>query len=337
MTDAGVTTLFSASEMAVVGFTEVFSRLRVIARAYLRLKFILQSRKPDLLILIDYPDFNLLLARAAKRLHVPVLYYISPQVWAWRTGRVRKIAARVDRMAVILPFEQGFYEKRGMRVEYVGHPLLEILPDRLDRQEILRSLGLAENHPIIGILPGSRREEVSRLLPVMIKAAESLSNRYPRLACLLPLAPTISPELVNGLVRASFLPIRIHHDMYHVLAASDLVLVASGTASLEAAIMRAPMVVVYRISPVSYWVAKKVVKVPYVSLVNLIAGEKIVPELIQEDVTPERLAREAESLLGGGKRRETMVHSLLNLRDALGDGSASLKTAKIALSMMAGR
>jgi len=334
MEDAGVEILFSSSEMAVVGFTEVFSRLRVIRQAYLELKSILRNRKPDLLIVIDYPDFNLLLAGAAKKFNVPVLYYISPQVWAWRPGRVKKIADRADRVAVILPFEREFYLERGVAVDYVGHPLMDIVPDNLCREEILRSLGLADKGPIVGLLPGSRREEVTRLLPVMLGAAESLFRTRPGIACLLPLAPTIAPDLVHSLIGGSSLPIRVVDDMYSVLAASDLALVASGTATLEAAIMRVPMVVVYRVSPLTFWLGKMVVKVPFISLVNLIAGEKIVPELIQGEVTPERLAQESERILGSGPERESMVNRLKKLKEGLGGRSASEKTAAIAVSMM---
>ncbi|MDD5205044.1 MAG: lipid-A-disaccharide synthase [Desulfobacterales bacterium] len=334
MEDAGVTILFPSSDLAVVGFTEVFSRLRVIRKAYLKLKSILRSENPDLLIVIDYPDFNLLLAGAAKKFHVPVLYYISPQVWAWRPGRVKKIADRADRVAVILPFEQQFYRRRGVAVEYVGHPLMDIVPDRLCKEEILGSLGLSGKGPIIGLLPGSRREEVIRLLPVMISAVEALSDNHPGLACLLPLAPTITPDLVHPVISGFSLPIRIQDDMYSVLAASDLVLVASGTATLEAAIMQVPMVVVYRVSPLTFWLGKLVVKVPFISLVNLIAGERIVPELIQGEVTPSRVAEEAETILESGPGRESMVNRLGKLKESLGGRSASEKTARIAVEMM---
>jgi len=337
MEEAGVEILFSSSEMAVVGFTEVFSRLRVIRRAYLELKSVLSDENPDLLIVIDYPDFNLLLAGAAKKCHVPVLYYISPQVWAWRPGRVKKIADRADRVAVILPFEQQFYRERGVEVDYVGHPLMDIVPDRLCKEEILRSLGLSDKGPIIGLLPGSRREEVTRLLPVMLGAAEAMCRARPGTACLLPLAPTIDPDLVHSLIGGSSLPIRILDDMYSVLAASDLVLVASGTATLEAAIMQVPMVVVYRVSPLTFWLGKMVVKVPFICLVNLIAGERIVPELIQGEVTPERIAMESEHLLASGPERESMVNRLKKLKELLGGRSASEKTAAIAVSMMRGK
>ena len=337
MGEAGVEILVHSSEMAVVGLTEVFSRVRVIARAYRRLRSLLKSQRPDLLILIDYPDFNLLLAGAAKKFGVPVLYYISPQVWAWRAGRVKKISKRVDRMAVILPFEQDFYRARGMEVDYVGHPLLDAFPAKPSREEALRSLDLDPNGPVLGILPGSRREEVTRLLPVMLKAAEILSARHPGLRCFLPLADTIPLELVQGITKSCPLPVRIVKDMARVLSASDIVVVASGTATLEAALMQAPMVVVYRLSPMTYRLGKMMAQVPYISLVNLIAGDRVVPELIQDDATPGRIAEEAESILAPGPRREMMVKGLIGVRESLGGGPASVRTAEIALEMMAER
>ena len=335
MESAGVKTLFSSSQMAVVGLTEVFSRLRVIARAYWSLRSILKYQRPDLLVLIDYPDFNLHLARAARRFRVPVLYYISPQVWAWRPGRVKKLARRVDRMAVILPFEKDFYRERGMEVEYVGHPLLDIVPRDLKRDEVLGEMGLTDRSPILGLLPGSRTEEVRNLLPVMIQAAERLRGRYPDLTCLLPLASTIPPELVRSFTDPSPLPVRVlPGDIYRLLTACDLAFVASGTATLETAILQVPMVILYRVSPLSFWLAKRVVRVPHIGLVNLIAGEEIVPELIQHDVTPERLADEGLAILESRQRRENMIEKMKALRARLGAHSASERTAAMAIQLI---
>ena len=203
MEEAGVDILIPASDMAVVGLTEVFSKLPKIVKAHRTLKNLLKNSPPDLLIPIDYPGFNIHLAGLAKRYKVPVLYYISPQVWAWRTGRVKKIAKRVDRMAVILPFEERFYRERGVDVDYVGHPLLDSIPQHLDKDEMTRKMGLENAYPVLGLLPGSRNEEIENHLPVMIKAVEILSSQYPRLRGLLPLAPTIPPELVESFLKES--------------------------------------------------------------------------------------------------------------------------------------
>ena len=334
MEQAGVGILVPSSEMAVVGLTEVFSRSRTILKAYLQLKSIIKNKKPSLVILIDYPDFNISLARSAKRSGVPVLYYISPQVWAWRKGRVKKLAGRVDRMAVILPFEESFYRERGMRVEYVGHPLLDAIPAGLVREEIAIQWDLQESFPIIGLLPGSRREEVVTLLPTMLKAMEVLKNHYPNLACLLPRASTISSELIASMVRHS--PVRVQTtegDIYKVLKVCDLALVASGTATLETAIMGVPMIILYRVSTLSYWVARVLVKVPYIGLVNWIAEGKVAPELIQKEVTPESISREALPLIEAGSRREVMIRNLQGITEKLRKG-ASRRTAQIALEMM---
>jgi len=333
--EAGVRILFSSSGMAVVGLTEVVSRLATITRAYLALKTILRKDRPVLLILMDYPDFNLRLAHAAKRFHVPVLYYISPQVWAWRKGRVKTIRRCVDRMAVILPFEKDFYRERGVHVEHVGHPLVEEIPADLERDRATLDLGLHQASPVLALLPGSRKEEVTNLLPVMVQAAEKIRSKHARLKCLLPRASTVPSELLEELLRESSLDVRVTQgEVYRVLKASDLALVASGTATLEAAILETPMVIVYRVSPLSYWIGQRVISVPFIGLVNLVAGEEVVPELIQADVTPDRLAQEAMDILDHDDRRRNMVNKLRAIRAALGQGSASGRTARIALEMM---
>jgi lipid-A-disaccharide synthase len=335
MEEAGVKILVSSSDMAVVGLTEVFSRWRTIFKAYFQLKSILKYRRPDLLIVIDYPDFNIPLARQAKRSSVPVLYYISPQVWAWRAGRMKKLARRVDRMAVILPFEEGYFRREGMAVDYVGHPLLDAIPAGLNKREAVTHFGLEGRSPIIGLLPGSRKEEVVRLLPPMVKAAELLETRYPMLSCLLPCASTISPELIESITGQSRVSVKIiEGDIYRVLSACDFALVKSGTATLETAIMGVPMVIVYHVSPISYWAARMAIKVPFIGLVNLVAGERVVPELIQKDMTPENLVREAVDILEDSHRREKMVKKLREVREKLRKG-ASERTAQIALGMMA--
>ena len=209
MEEAGVNILVSSSDMAVVGLTEVFSKLNNIIRASFNLKSMLKNNPPDLLVLIDYPDFNINLARTAKNSGVPVLYYISPQVWAWRRGRVKKIAERIDRMAVILPFEKEFYLKSGknIKVDYVGHPLLDSIPEKESRDDIRKRLDINGEGPVLGLLPGSRNEEIKNLLPSMIGAADIISRRYGNLKCVLPIAPTISPDLIQSVIGKSPLSI----------------------------------------------------------------------------------------------------------------------------------
>ena len=352
MKQAGVKILVSSSDMAVVGLTEVVQRLHTIFRAANKLKATLKAHHPDLLILIDYPEFNLYMARIARRLQIPVLYYISPQVWAWRRGRVKKIAKRVDRMAVILPFEEQFYRKRGVDVDYVGHPLLdafkpatrnpqqspevggrrsEVRSQKSKRQNPVSSI----QNPVVGLVPGSRREEIRNMLPIMIRSAEILKIRYPDIRCLLPLAKTIEPEFIDSFIRKSSLDIEVHQgDIYEVLDRCHIAMVTSGTATLDTAIMAVPMVIVYKVTPLSYRIGKILIKTPFIGLANLVAGERVVPELIQDEVTPERLADEALTLIENEHVRNNMITKLHRIRKRLGEGGASERTAKIALGMM---
>ena len=336
---AGVHILFHSSEMAVVGLTEAVVRIKTILKAARRLKEVLREKRPDLLILLDYPEFNLYLAKFAKRLNVPVLYYISPQVWAWRKGRVRKIARRITRMAVILPFEKDFYRRRGVRVDYVGHPLMDRCREATclerDSQEMPT---FGADGPVIGLLPGSRREEIRNLLPEMIKAVEILKGGYPRIKCLLPLADTISRDFIRPFIDRSSVNIQIREgDIHGTLGRCDLAIVTSGTATLDTAIMAVPMVVVYRVSRFSYLAGKALIRVPFISLVNLVAGKRVVCELIQDSVNVDTLAYEAGILLKNRELRERMKEDLLEVRRLLGGGGASKKTARIAVEMMGER
>ena len=334
MERAGVKILLSSSDMAVVGLTEVLSKLQTIVQASRKLKSIIKDKHPDLLILIDYPDFNIHIAGIAKRFQVPVLYYISPQVWAWRKGRVRKIARRVDRMAVILPFEEELYRRRGMKVDYVGHPLLDAFEYRKTGHESSFSV---QRYPVLGLLPGSRKEEIRNLLPVMVEAAGLLGRRYSGIRCVLPLAPTIEPEFVETFIRNSPVETKvIQGDVHEVLSSCDVALVASGTATLDTAIMGVPMAIAYKVSLISYWIGKMVIKVPHIGLVNLVAGEDVVPEIIQHEVTAERLAHEVETILEDREFRLKMKEKLRRVKESLGRGGASERTAEIALEMMRG-
>jgi lipid-A-disaccharide synthase len=335
MEEAGVRILFRSSELMVVGLTEVFSKVRNILRASFRMKSLIRRDRPDLLILIDFPDFNLNLARTAKRYSVPVLYYICPQVWAWRQGRVRKMARRIDRMAVILPFEQDYYQKRGLDVTYVGHPLLDSIPRGGREYDVSFKKERPDAGPVIGLMPGSRTEEIVNLLPPMVEAVEILADMFPNLTCLLPVAPTIKNDLVRSFMRNTSVEIRLlRGDTLKALPACDLVFVASGTATMEVGMMLIPMIIVYRVSPFSYWVAQRVVKVPHIGLVNLVAGEEVVPELIQDEVTPERLVQEALVLLKNASKRNEVIRKLQDVRSKFGQPGASEKTARIALDMI---
>jgi len=336
MEKVGVRVLYQVSTIAVVGMTEVIPRIRFIFGALRELKRLLKVTPPDILLLIDYPGFNLNLAKKAHALGIPVLYYIPPQVWAWREGRVKKIAKRVDRVAVILPFEKEFYQIHGLKVEYVGHPLLDVLLPKGDRKKTRDRLGIGdERGPVLGLLPGSRDEEIVRHMPAMIGAAEIISHYYPRLYCILPLASTVKEDVVKPYIRNAKIDIKIGRtDTKAILKIADLALIASGTATLEAAITETPMVIIYKVSPITFILSRFLAKVSNIGLVNLVAGKAVVPELIQGEATALRLAEEGLAILKDDRLRTDMKKELKLVHDQLGQGGASNKAAHIAGEMM---
>jgi len=336
MERAGVRIMHQSSTMAVVGMTEIIPKSRYIFRVLRELKRSLHVSPPGLLILIDYPGFNLHLAKKAHSLDIPVLYYIPPQVWAWREGRVKKIAKRVNRVAVILPFEKEFYRKHGLKAEYVGHPLLDISLPKRGKEEIKESLDI--NHdktPILGLLPGSRNEEIETLLPAMIGAAEIISQDYPHLYCILPLASTVKEDVVAPYIKNAKIDIKTERlDTKEILKIVDLAFIASGTATLEAAIMETPMVIAYKVSFLSYMLGRFLIKVSHIGLVNLVAGKAVVPELIQGKATALGLAEEAVAILRNESLKRDMKKSLKLVHEQLGRGGAAKKAAHIAGEMM---
>jgi len=335
MAEAGVELMFSSTELSVVGLTEVFAKLRVIGRAIRGIRSGLKRRKPDLAILIDYPGFNLHIARSARREGIPVLYYISPQVWAWRRGRVRKISRRVNRMAVILPFETSFYQDYGVDVDYVGHPLMDTWSQDGPFKTAPPPIGGTRSEITVGMLPGSRKEEIARILPEMIGAAEILKERRGVIRFTLQLADGIDSDFLRGIMGRPTVEIQVVRGaIYDMLETCDLVLAASGTVTLETAIAGVPMVIAYKLSPFTFRVAKAVVKVPHIGLVNLVAGERVVPELVQRDCTAETLASEAMKILDDAEYRAKMIRGLDKVRHRLGGSGASDRAAKIALEMM---
>ena len=336
MEKVGVEIIRHLSSVAVVGITEVVPKMGHILEVLREFKRALKVAPPDLVILIDYPGFNLNLAKRAHALGIPVLYYVPPQLWAWWEKRVRKIAKRVDRLAVILPFEKEFYLKHGLEADYVGHPLLDMSLSERGKKEIKEDLGIGHGKgPILGLLPGSRTDEVVRHLPVMINAAEIISRSYQGLSCVVPLAPSVGEDVVEPYVRNGTLDISIgRYDTKELLKIADVALVASGTATLEAAIMETPMVIAYKVSPVSYFLGRFLAKVSHIGLVNLVAGKTIVQELIQGEATAMRLAEEGIALLRDGERRAQMKKELRAVTELLGQGGASERTAYLAVKMM---
>jgi len=330
MRAAGVQIEFDARRLAVVGITEVFAKLPHILAGMRTAKRLVVEKRPDLLILIDFPDFNLHLAAFAKKHAVPVLYYISPTIWAWRQGRIKKIKRIVDHMAVILPFEAAFYRKHDIPVTFVGHPLMDHYPSFADRPEN----PTGENVLTIGLMPGSRDSEVEKLLPAMLQAAKLIGQRK-RVRILLSQAPSVSPDLVHRLTNELDFEVTIFKaPTEQLLRRATLVIVASGTATLEAAIHITPMIIVYRVSPLSYRVGKALIKVPHIGLVNLIADKRIVPELIQHEASPEEIARQALALLTDPDKLKRLKDDLADVTQRLGTSGASDKVAKIALDLL---
>jgi len=335
MQEAGVELMANAADMAVVGLTEVIVKLNNIRKVLNLMKADLMAKKPDLLILIDYPDFNLMLGKAAKALGVRVFYYISPQVWAWRRGRIKKIRAIVDKMAVILPFEEQLYREEDVDATYVGHPLLDTVRTKYTRQEALEKFGLQEGATTVGLLPGSRDTEIARLLPVMMNAAEILVKKLPRVQFVLPLAETLEQAFVENILQQSPVPVRIvQNDTYDAIHLADIVIVASGTATLETALLGKPMVIVYKVSPLSYYIVKKIVTVEHIGLANIIAGKTIVPELIQDEANPERIATEVVNILNDEARMRNIRQELHAVRETLGQPGAAARAATLACSML---
>jgi len=336
MNREGVRLLANSSDLAVMGLIEVFSRLKLILGVMHQLKKSFETERPDLVILIDYPGFNLVLANAAKKKGIRVFYYISPKVWAWRKGRIKTIRRVVDRMALILPFEEDLYRKSGVRATFVGHPLLDEIEITKTAGEIRHDLELEADKKTVTLLPGSRESEVRELLPEMVRAAKILMDRFAfDIQFVLPVAHTLDPESVKGVVASAGIPVRlVSGKTYEALSVSDMVIVASGTATLETALLVKPMVIVYKVSPLTFFLGKRVIKIKHIGLVNIIAGRTVVPELIQEDFTAERVADEATRILTDQDVQNRMIKDLSEIRKSLGEPGASRRAAGLACDML---
>ena len=340
---AGAEIIVRSSELSVVGIFEVINHLGPILRAYRKVTQWLRNCRPNLLVLVDFPEFNLLLAKRAKALGIPVFYYISPQIWAWRQGRVKKIKRLVDKMAVILPFEKAFYKQQGIEVEFVGHPLLDSVRSSLTRQEFIEKFGLPAAGKMVCLLPGSRSGEIRRHIDLFMDTASVTAGKLPGISFCLPLAPGLQKKAVE-LIKKGTASLRagcgpnihlIRNAAHDAMAASDLVIAASGTVTLEAAILKIPMIVTYRISPLTYHLGRRLVKVKWVSLVNLIAGREIVPEILQDEAGPENLSKQAVTLLEDREARRRMINGLEEAVSLLGKPGAAGRAASIAASMLA--
>jgi lipid-A-disaccharide synthase len=335
MREAGVNTLVDASDMAVVGLVEVVAHFSTIYSAFSRMKQILRTAPPDLLILIDYPDFNLRLAGVAKKDGVKVLYYISPQVWAWRVGRVKKIGRVVDHMAVVFPFEVPFYEREGIPVTFVGHPLVDAVHPILSIADAQKRFALDPERKVIGLFPGSRRQEIANLLPIILRSAELLSQRYPGVQFVLPLAPSLKRSDIDPFLEAAKFAVTVIEGFtYDVIQVCDAIITVSGTVTLEIAMIGVPMVIIYQVSPLTYFIAKRLVKVDHVGICNIVAEERMVKELIQNDAQPDKIAEEITAIISDREYDASIRRKCLAMRGKLGSGGCSAKVAAIVLDML---
>ena len=331
--EAGGEVLFDIKDHSLMGFVEVLKKLPDVWK--LRNAFIdlMEKRKPDVLLTIDYPGFNMRLAKLAKERGINVVYFIAPQVWAWRPGRAADVAKVTDKIACIFPFECDFYKSYGANIEFIGHPLVDTVKPSLSRKEAEELAGKRTGHPLILLMPGSREMEIQRLLPVMLGAAKILKQKQPELDFAIPRAATIAKGILEDSVRQAGLNIRlIEGHNYDVMSVADLAIVTSGTVTLEAAMCGLGCEILYKSSPISFWIAKRVVKIPNIGLPNIVAGRQIEPELLQDDCTPENISSTALELLEP-ERFAQLQRDLQEVKEKLGEPGAVKRVAELVLRM----
>lgn len=327
---AGMRTLIDTASVATMGFVETFGTIGRLVSAYRRLVRFLDEQRPDLVILIDYPEFNLQVARQAKKRGIPVFYFIGPQVWAWRRGRARTIPRRVDKMGVVFPFEPALYNEGREVAEFVGHPLLDVVRQTRSREDTRAQYGLHPERPLVALLPGSRKKELRYLLRPLCAAAELLIAEGWQVV--LAVAPTLRREDLAAELGGQLPPFPLAHgDTYNVVAAADAAIVASGTATLETALLGCPMVIVYRVSPVTYWLARRLVQLEWIGMPNIILQKPLFPELLQAAATPQAIAAAVRSL---GHQRSEMRAALAGIRAQLGQPGAAERAATMALDLV---
>ncbi|MGE0275287.1 MAG: lipid-A-disaccharide synthase [Nitrospiraceae bacterium] len=328
MKAAGIDMIPDVAQLDIIGLIGP-AAVKTMIRRVRSIRRVIRAEPWDLVVLIDNPGLNFHFARVAKAAGRRVLYYIAPQIWAWRPRRIRWIQRRVDHVVVILPFEADLYQRAGVRCTFVGHPLLDEVAPSYDRAELRKGFGLEEGRPVIGLLPGSRQGEIRSLLPVMLDTAARLSARKP-MQFILAQAPSVSDALLQECLAQSRVPVQvIHGQASEVMAASDLLFVASGTATLQAAVVGTPMILLYATTWLTYRIAKFLIRVNCIGLVNLVAGRKIIPELIQQEATADRLYQEAERLLQDHEAYDQMRTALLAVREKLGQAGASRRAAEV--------
>ncbi|AHE67154.1 lipid-A-disaccharide synthase [Legionella oakridgensis] len=331
MQKAGATLISDLARFGVTGISEVVRHLHTIKKAFKDIKAHLKENKPDLLILVDYPGFNLRLAKYAKQeLGLRILYYISPQIWAWKAGRIKTIRDNIDHMAVIFPFEKKLYENAGVPVTYVGHPLVEKINNCPDMKTARHTLGLPQNKRLIAMLPGSRTHEIERHMPILVSSAQQLTAQFSDLHFVIPIASTIDSDMVNNYFTNYAIDYTlIQGNAMHVVAGSNCVIVASGTASLECALLEKPMCIIYKASLLTFIAASKLMKVKYLGLCNLLQNKMIVPELLQYDCNPLEVTRLVSELLMNPNTSQGITKRLHMLKSSLSIQQADCKISAL--------
>jgi len=337
MEEAGVKLYYDLVSVSVLGLFEVLKKYRLFKKIFDDAVKRLDDEKIDCVILIDYPGFNLRFAREIKKRNIPLIYYISPQVWAWGRGRIKTIKKLVDKTIVLFKFEEDLYRESGLNVEFVGHPLLDLVKPAISKEESYRAFNLKKDKKTIALFPGSREFEVRALLPIMKRAGEIIRKTYPNVQFLITRLPSLKKGIFDDILKNTDLDIKIIEGRaYDVIEASDLAIVKSGTTTLETAILEKPMLITYKASFITYMLTRLMIKLPYIGLVNVIAGKKIVPEFLQYNAKPSSIAKEAISLLDTSKAN-AMKESLKTIKEKLGRNGANERAANAVLNFLSGK
>jgi len=333
MESEGVELIYDPTKLSTIGFIEAIKHLRLAYKILNKLDKAMKEEKPDVILLVDYSGFNMKVAKIAYKNGVPAVNYFAPSAWVWGKGRAKKMAKLQVKIASVFPMEEKVYQQAGADVEFVGHPILDLVDPELSKDEFQESYDINSDKRIIGLLPGSRQQEIEGLLTPMLEAAQEINKSYENIQFILPLADSISREDIKERIRNYKLEIKlITGHSYEVMEVADLLLVASGTATLEATCFQTPMVIVYKTSKTTYLLGKMLVKLPYIGLPNIIAEDEIVPELLQGEVTGQRIAQEAITILNSPKRVKDIKAGLKNVVIKLGESGATKRVAKLVLS-----
>lgn len=338
MREAGVEVVYDIADLGVIGLVEVIKNLRKLFKVRDMLAELMDRERPDVLVVIDYPGFNMRLAKIAKEKGIPIVSYISPSAWAWGRGRAKEVAETVSRVAAIFPFEAKVYEEAGANVTFVGHPLLDVVKPSMSQDEAREYFGIDPARPVVLLLPGSRKQEIESLLPIMLDAGGKIAADIPECQFYLPVASTISREILQNMIASRPLPVKlVEGRIYDLMAVSNLAIAASGTVTLEASLLKLPAIIVYKVAAFTYFIGKFLVKIPHIGLPNIIAGRQIIPELLQDAASADNIHREAVPLLTDQAVRQRVLADLDEVREKLGQTGAVARVAQVVLEVARGQ